>query len=477
MSGRGDSGSGSKRRHFLTGAAGVVGVLGANAVASAKENVSQVASMDGKAASLPFYGVHQNGITTPMQRHAYFAAFDLVTTERTEVASLLKAWTLASARMTTGEMAQPLEDGLKPVSTSHGAEKEKYGSSYGAPQPGGMTTEVGETLGEPPTGFGKTQGVNAIAADTGEVLGQSPARLTLTFGFGAGLFVKDGKDRYDLAAHRPAAFVDLPKFVGDQLVEQHTGGDLLVQACADDPQIVFHAVRQLARLAGNVAKIRWVQTGFIPDAGQGETPRNLMGFKDGTNNPPVTDSKAMDKFIWVGDEGPDWLRGGSYVVARRIRIALEHWDRMKVAFQEETVGRHKYSGSPIGKAREFDTLDLAITDKDGNPMIAENAHVRLAAAATNDGAQILRRGYSYNDGVNFTTERWPPWRQGLEYDAGLFFICYQRDPRSGFIEIFGRMAKFDMLNQFVTHVGGGLFVCPPGATPDRYIGQSLLETA
>ena len=107
------------------------------------------------------------------------------------------------------------------------------------------------------------------------------------------------------------------------------------------------------------------------------------------------------------------------------------------------------------------------TDKDGNPVIAENAHVRLAAAASNDGAQILRRPYSYNDGVNFTAERWPPWRQGMEYDAGLFFICYQRDPRTGFIKIFEKMAKFDMLNQFVTHTGGGLFACPGGVAQRR----------
>ena len=170
------------------------------------------------------------------------------------------------------------------------------------------------------------------------------ARLTVTVGFGAGLFVKDGKDRYGLAKHRPEAFIDLPHFVGDQLVETHSGGDLSVQACADDPQVAFHAVRQLARLAYNVAEIRWTQSGFIPSFGPKRTARNLMGFKDGTNNPAVTDPKAMDKAVWVGSEGPDWMRGGSYLVARRIRIALEHWDRMNVSFQEQTVGRHKVFG-------------------------------------------------------------------------------------------------------------------------------------
>jgi deferrochelatase/peroxidase EfeB len=179
----------------------------------------------------------------------------------------------------------------------------------------------------------------------------------------------------------------------------------------------------------------------------------------------------------VGDEGADWMRGGSYLVARRIRIALEHWDRMNVSFQEQTVGRCKYSGAPLGGKSEFDKADYDATDKDGNPVIPENAHVRLAAAANHDGAQILRRGYSYNDGANPTAERWPPWRQEMEYDAGLFFLCYQRDPRTGFIKIFDKMSKFDMMNQFVTHVGGGLFACPGGVSEGEYIGQRLFEKA
>jgi deferrochelatase/peroxidase EfeB len=167
------------------------------------------------------------------------------------------------------------------------------------------------------------------------------------------------------------------------------------------------------------------------------------------------------------------MRGGTYLVTRRIRMALEHWDRTNVGFQEQTMGRHKYSGAPLGLTHENEPLRLDRGDNDGNPVIPENAHVRLANAATNDGAEVLRRGYSYNDGVNFTAERWPPWRQGMEYDSGLFFLCYQRDPPSGFVRIFENMAKFDMLNQFVTHVGGGLFACPPGVRAGEFIGQRL----
>ena len=376
----------------------------------------------------PFWGAHQGGIITPPQSHTYLAALDLDTEKRDEVMRLLRAWTTAAARMTRGEPAPPTE-----------------------------------------------RDAATVLPDSGEARGLPPARLTLTFGFGAGLFLKDGKDRYGLAAQRPPALVDLPPFDGDQLIETRTGGDLSIQACAEDPQVTFHAVRQLVRLAHGVAIVRWAQTGFLSIPDPHQTPRNLMGFKDGTANPSIHDAKAMDRFVWVGDEGPDWMHGGSYVVLRRIRIALEHWDRMPLEFQEQSVGRHKNSGAPLGRDNEFDPPDLTATGNDGDLLIPESAHIRLAAAANNEGAQILRRPYSYNDGVDFTIERWPPWRQGVEYDAGLLFVCYQRDLRTGFIKIFDKLAKFDMLNQFVTHTGGGVFACPGGIAEGRFIGQRLFE--
>jgi deferrochelatase/peroxidase EfeB len=374
----------------------------------------------------PFWGAHQGGIITPAQTHTYFATFDLTTANRDDTVQLLRDWTAAAAAMTAGQTAEP--------------------------------------LATDPT---------VPAPDSGETIGLSPSRLTVTFGFGAGLFTKDGKDRYSLAAHRPQALVDLPRFNGEQLAEARTGGDLSVQACADDPQVAFHAVRQLARLAYGAAAIRWTQSGFVANFGADQTPRNLMGFKDGTSNPAVDDPKSMEQFVWVGDEGPAWMRGGSYMVVRRIRMALEHWDRMAVAFQEQAVGRHKYSGAPMGAKGEFDPVDLNATDKDGNSIVPDNSHLRLARAETNDGARILRRSYSYNDGVNFTSERWPPWRQGMEYDAGLLFVSYQRDPRNGFIKIFENMSKFDMMNQFVTHVGSGIFACPPGIAIGDFLAKRL----
>jgi deferrochelatase/peroxidase EfeB len=422
-------GAGLSRRRLLAGGGGLLASAGVGTIARAAAQDTP----SGAAAHEPFFGDHQGGIATPQQAHSYFVAFDLVAKKRDEVTAMLLAWTEAAARMTSGDTARP--------------------------------------MGQDPS---------AVASDGGSALGLAPARLTLTFGFGAGLFNKDGVDRYGLAAKRPEALVDLPKFNGDQLVPARTGGDISVQACADDPLVAFHALRELDRLSYGAAQIRWAQTGFLPQTPAGETARNLMGFKDGTNNPrlggaPATADipRGFDDVVWVGAEGPDWMRGGSYLVARRIRISLEHWDRTEVDFQEQVIGRHKYSGAPIGKSNERDLLDLDRQDKDGNPLIADNAHVRLGAAAINDGAQILRRAYSYNDGVSFTAERWPPWRQGMLYDAGLFFMAYQRDPRTGFIKIFENMAKLDALNQFTTHTGGGLFACPAGVREGEFIGQRL----
>jgi deferrochelatase/peroxidase EfeB len=376
----------------------------------------------------PFYGAHQGGVVTPQQSHSYVAAFDLKTDKREEVIALLREWTQAAARMTQGKPAGSLE-----------------------------------TADDKP------------AADSADVLGLGASSLTITFGFGPGLFTsRDGKDRYGLASKRPAALVDLPRFNGDQLIAEKTGGDLFVQACANDAQVAFHAVRQLARMGYGAIQMRWGQAGFLSGP-KGQTPRNLMGFKDGTNNPSTAKPPLMNQFIWASAADAPWMQGGTYTVVRRIRITLEHWDQMELGFQEQVFGRHKYSGAPIGQKSEFDAVDLKAADKDGNPVIPDNSHVRLSNQANNAGAQILRRSYSYNDGTNFYIERWPPWRQETEYDAGLIFIAHQADPRTGFIPINEKLSKFDVMNQFTTHIGSAIFAVPPGAREGSYVGAGLFE--
>ena len=413
------------RRDFLKagGAAAVsAGALGASAVARATETAAPAARN-----TEPFFGEHQGGIVTAQQSHTYVAALDLATEKREDVIALLKTWTDMAARLTRGEPAVPLK----------------------------------EPDDQP-------------AADSGEALDLGASNLTLTFGFGPGMFTKDGKDLYGLAKHRPPQLVDLPRFNGDQLLPEKTGGDLFIQACANDAQVAFHAVRQLVRITYGRAQMRWGQAGFLSTP-KGETPRNLMGFKDGTSNPPTHDAAQMKQFVWANEESPKWMQGGTYTVVRRIRITLEHWDQMERGFQESVMGRHKYSGAPLGGKHEMDPIDLDAVDKDGNSVIPDNSHVRLSNQALNDGAQILRRSYSYNEGTNFYVERWPPWRQETEYDAGLIFIAHQSDPRKGFIPINDRLAKFDMMNQFTTHVGSAIFACPPGAKPGSYIGAELFE--
>ncbi|OUL78374.1 iron uptake transporter deferrochelatase/peroxidase subunit [Paraburkholderia hospita] len=376
----------------------------------------------------PFYGAHQGGVVTPQQSHSYVAAFDLKTDKREEVIALLREWTQAAARMTQGKPAGSLE-----------------------------------TADDKP------------AADSADVLGLGASSLTITFGFGPGLFTsRDGKDRYGLASKRPAALVDLPRFNGDQLIAEKTGGDLFVQACANDAQVAFHAVRQLARMGYGAIQMRWGQAGFLSGP-KGQTPRNLMGFKDGTNNPSTAKPPLMNQFVWASAADAQWMQGGTYTVVRRIRITLEHWDQMELGFQEQVFGRHKYSGAPIGQKNEFDAVDLKAADKDGNPVIPDNSHVRLSNQANNAGAQILRRSYSYNDGTNFYIERWPPWRQETEYDAGLIFIAHQADPRTGFIPINEKLSKFDVMNQFTTHIGSAIFAVPPGAREGSYVGAGLFE--
>ena len=421
--------TGFSRRAFLGSLGGAA--VGAGALAAGLKLSSSTAPVvTGTTfadAVQSFYGSgRQAGITTaPQQSSTYFAAFDLSSTNRAEVRDLLREWSDAAANLTAGKPATPLS-----------------------------TKE------------------SAVEPDTGETVGLGPARLEINFGFGPGLFEKNGEDRYGLRSRRPAALVDLPRFPNDQLVEQTTGGDLTVQACADDQQVVFHAVRQLARMASGVASIRWAQDGFNEAPATSGTPRNLMGFKDGTINP--TTATQQSQFLWVGSEGPSWMCAGTYLVARRIFIALEHWDSESLSVQEQVIGRHKLSGAPLGEMSEFDALDLNKTDHSGNPLIPIDAHVRLSAPQNNHGQMFLRRSYNFYDGVENFTERWPPWKKELTYNAGLLFMSYQRDPRKGFIPIFQNLAENDSLGQFTIHTGSLIAAVPPAATgPEHFVGEGL----
>jgi deferrochelatase/peroxidase EfeB len=338
------------------------------------------------------------------------------TDDRAEFVQMLKDWTAAARRMTAG----------------HAVGEGAYGGLAEAPPD-----------------------------DTGEALGLKPSRLTLTIGFGPSLFEKYG-EKFGLTGQRPEALVDLPPFPGDNLEKTRSDGDLCVQACADDPQVAVHAIRNLARIGFGKVAIRWSQLGFgktsstTPDA---QTPRNLMGFKDGTRNIAGTEPDRLKKFVWVGEgEGPAWMTGGSYLVARRIRMNIETWDRTSLQEQEDVFGRDKGEGAPVGKAKERDEPFLKAMKPD--------AHVRLAHPDSNDGVTLLRRGYSFTDGTD-----------GLgRLEAGLFFLAYQRDVRKGFIPVQRSLARSDALNEYIQHVSSAVFAVPPGVLDkDDWWGRALFS--
>ena len=402
------------RRQLLAGSglavAGAVAAVGLDTADAAVVGAAPV-------AALPFHGAHQGGIATPEQARMVFAAFDVTAADRAGLAALLATWSTAAERMTQGNAVG------------------------GAPGP----------FAPPP--------------DTGEALDLPPARLTITVGYGPTLF----DQRFGLASRRPAALVELPSIAGDQLDPARSGGDLCIQACADDPQVAFHAVHNLARLALGSATLRYLQVGFGRTASGGAgstTPRNLLGFRDGTDNLVTTDADAMRTFVWVGpDSDQSWMAGGTYLVTRRIRIHLEAWDRSTLSDQERTIGRVKATGAPLGSVHEHDPVELQKLDSFGEPVIPDNAHIRVAAPSTNGGAALLRRGYSFVDGVDPTTG---------ELDAGLFFICFQKDPARQFVPIQQRLAGQDALATYLVHTGSGVFACPPGTAPGSPWGHGLL---
>lgn len=389
------------RREFLKkagiGGAGLaLGLSGASAFFANKEQDSKNIA-DGQE-EISFYGKHQAGITTPMQKNIYFVVLDLHTKDKEEIIQLFKDWTDYSEKLVNGDLV-------------------------------------------------KKDGSNALLppSDTGETVGLNPYRLTLTFGVSASFLTKLGLEK-----KRPKLFRDLPAFPKEQLREQYTGGDIVIQACADDEQVAFHAVRNLIRKGRNKVTMKWSQSGFAAIGDRMETPRNLFGFKDGTAN--VTTEKDFDKVVWADSQ--DWMKNGSYMAVRRIIMHLETWDRTNLQEQENTFGRYKESGAPFGKTNEFDEVDLSLLPVD--------SHVRLAKEVD---LPILRRSYSYSDGIDPKTG---------QFDAGLLFIAFQKDPDS-FVKIQTNLGAVDKMNEYVTHIGSGLFACFGGVKKGGYIGQDLFE--
>lgn len=419
----------SRRRFLAAGAA--VGAGGAAALGSAAAlgacGRDAAASGDGSGAlQYPFRGEHQAGIVTPAQDHLHFASFDLTTESRADVVDLLRAWTAAAEQVVTG------------------AEAGKFGA-------------VGGQYDAPPD-------------DTGEALDLPASGLTLTFGFGRSMFDHPQHgDRFGLRDRLPAGLVELPHFPGDDLDPSRVGGDLCVQACANDPQVAVHAVRNLARLGFGVAAVRWSQLGFGRTSSTStaqRTPRNLFGFKDGTANLKAEDTDKLARHVWIADDDEArarWLTGGTYLVTRRINMHIETWDRTSLREQENIIGRTKGSGAPLSGGEETTPVDFAAQAR-GGPLVASNSHVRLSHPDQNNGIQLLRRGYNFTDGSN-----------GLgRLEAGLFFMAFVRDPVKQYIPMQTKLSRDDAMSEYLLHTGSGLWAVPPGLRAgEEHVGAAL----
>jgi deferrochelatase/peroxidase EfeB len=416
---------GLTRRGVLSGAAllGIGAGLDHVITKSPHQATTTPPGAEPSGGAVPFYGAHQAGIETPAQDYLSFAAFDLTSDAVEDLRSLLQEWTIAAASLTAGRPYQP----------------------------------AAQEPSQPPE-------------DTGEAIGLDPAQLTITIGFGPSVFGSPNEDQFDLAHLKPPMLQSLPAFQGDSLEPNSSGGDMCVQACANDPQVAFHAVHVFSRIASGTASLRWAQLGFGRTSSTSRaqaTPRNLMGFKDGTDNIRAEDSAEMDDYVWVqSNDGPAWMTGGTYLIARRIKILFDVWDTTSLEGQQRTIGRDKLTGAPLGSKNEYDPVKLSATAVNGELLIPEDAHIRLANPQNNDGQRILRRGYSYTEPIEPDTG---------EIDAGLFFIAFQRSPQRQFIPLQRRLAANDALNRHTLHTSSAIFACPPGTSPGGFIGDALFS--
>jgi dye decolorizing peroxidase len=396
--------AGRRRLLALASVAGGAVMAGATGGAGVAEVTGGERARDLGDRRIPFDGEHQAGILAPYAAYGWFTAFDLEPgITAARLAGTLRAWTAAARRLTEGR---------------------------------------------------------SVAADDMVAAGYGPASVTVTVGFGASMLRRFG-------VPVPGELDPLPPFPRDEIDKSRSDGDLGVLVTADDALVVAHALRTLTRLGRGTVRVRWQMSGFSTTdgvvTGPNTTPRNLMGQLDGTGNPRPSDA-GFDEQIFAS--GPAWMRGGSYLVFRRIRMLLNDWETLPRGRQEAIVGRRKDTGAPLSGGTEFTPLDLEKQNSGGALAIGASAHVRQASPHSNNGATILRKGFSYFDG----------YRPDGAPDAGLLFMAFQADPREGFTRIQQRLSGADDLSRFLRHESSALFAVPPGCRPGRYLGQDLMET-
>lgn len=418
------------RRAFLAGA-GAAAVAGLAAACSASDEPvatdedstpvdDPTSAPEATAAvsveSVSFAGVHQSGVLTAFQAAGLVAAFDVVTTDRDELVATMQVLSAEIERLMSG----------RPISS------------------------VDEFL--PPADSG------AVDDDTGTT------GVSITVAVGASLF----DDRFGLRDHRPRELIVMPTFFNDRLVRNEIShGDLSLTITAPDPQLAVFALHQVVRVTERRLRLRWVQEGHnqrLPERpGQIAHSRNLLGFRDGTSNLDTADGALMDEFVWVqpGDVEPDWTVGGSYQATRIIRMLIEFWATAALVRQEQIFGRHRDTGAPLGQESEGE--EPAFAADPANETIPRRSHMRLANPRTPGSGRILRRGFSYVNGV----------AADGTMDQGLLFLCFQRSLSRGFFEVQSRLDG-EPLEDYVKPVGGGLFFVLPGpGDQGGWLGESL----
>ena len=404
------------RRNFLKGAAaGTAGTaLTAGVLAGGARADGRTADGSTAAASYPFHGTHQAGVLTPgpaaKQASACFAAFDTTAGDRASLAGLMRTLTSRARFLTSGGTPPSLGVGHPPSDS--------------------------DVLGP------------AVPADG----------LTVTVSVGSSLF--DG--RYGLGALRPGKLTPMRAFPDDSPDPAWLHGDLLLQLCANHPDTIHHAIRDITRHTRGAMQLRWKMAGYNSPPRPSGTSRNLLGFKDGTANPTGATAAGL---VWVTDtREPAWARGGSYQVLRIIRMLVEFWDRVSINEQQNMFGRRRDSGAPLDGNSEFDTPNYA-ADPHGN-VIPLDAHIRLANPRTPATAnqRIIRRSYNYDLGAD----------ENGNLETGHLFVCYQQDVKHQFETIQTRLIN-EPLVDYVQPFGGGYFYTLPGVRDaNDWYGRGLL---